>query len=232
MEVIFIVITKYKINNKGRVNNTLKEIIRNYFLYSTPKELKTDWLFPATISFILFLYFVLFITSNSKLLNLILHFNNISMSIMAILAGFNTASLTVFASANKNELAKLYNTWSEVPQYNNHTSNIFLLIRDLIVNLKQKKSHGNILKVTVTFFAYAIIIQAFILIGGLIISLFANSLTEFNKLATLSNYYLVKFFLSLFGWLWTTLILHSLFITIRNITLLYRYILYLGKKTE
>jgi hypothetical protein len=215
----------------GNVNGPIWEICKSYYKISTPNELGVDWLVPLTASLISFIILGLFSSTNTGFYKSVISITTTAINVMAILAGFNTASLAIIASTNKNvlKLLNMANKKNPSPKYNQE-ENISLFKRIKYVIFGTEKE--NILKITIIFFSYAIILQILILILGSILVVFSDNLADINRNLDLfeSNY--IRIIITIVGCIWFTIILHSLFVTLRNVSLIYRYILFLGKEDD
>jgi hypothetical protein len=189
---------------KNSVNKHIKAIFKDYFDYSTTSEKKNDIIWPLAISLLLFITIGIFEPSGKKILDIIVSINTVSLSVLAILAGFNTTSLSIIAAAN----------------------------RDILKQLNQSgidAQRSSVLKQLVTFFAYSILVQIIILIIGTLIVLLASNLPNIYQFIPYKNELIPTIALSIFGTVWLTVVLYSLFLSLRNVALLYRYILFIGK---
>ncbi|WP_026582117.1 hypothetical protein [Bacillus sp. J33] len=189
---------------RNSVNKHIKAIIKDYFAYSTAAEKRNDFLWPLAISVIVFLGIGIIEPSGKKILDIILNINSISLSVLAILAGFNTTSLSVIAAANRDTLRALNQAG-------------------------QDAQRSSVLKQLVTFFAYSILTQIIILIFGTLIVILSSNFSILYDLSPIKTPLIPSITLSIFGALWLTIILYSLFLSVRNVSILYRYILYLGR---
>jgi hypothetical protein len=187
------------------VNKHIIAIFKDYFEYSTLAEKRNDILWPLAISLLLFFSIGIFEPSGKKILDIIVSINTISLSVLAILAGFNTTSLSVIAAANRDTLKQLNQSG-------------------------QAAQKSSVLKQLVTFFSYSILVQIIILILGTLIVIFASNISNIYQLIPYKNDLVPSLVLSIFGTVWLTVILYSLFLSVRNVSLLYRYILFLGKE--
>lgn len=182
------------------VNKHAFTIVKNYFKYVTKQEMYFDFLVPLLLASIIIIPLTIIEHSNGLLFELIREFNTIALTIISILAGFNTSCLAIIVSTNKESLGKLF---------------------------KIKQSKDNILQQVVTFFGYAVLTQLLILVFGLMMVLLTKTSIFF-----ISNGYLDKTLLSIFSAIWISGVFYCLFITIRNVSLLYNYILYIGKDSN
>ncbi|WP_279620600.1 hypothetical protein NQ126_010010 [Priestia megaterium] len=191
---------------KKSVNSHLEEIFKNYFIFASKKENIFDISIPVVISLIIFVILFFFEPSNSSILKSISNVNAIALSIIAISAGLNTACLTLVATAQQETLKKLYNS-GENPE------------------------ERNILKQVITFFAFSILFQLIILVIGTVFGTISENIPHIYKELEFISQGAAKIILVVFGFVWVSIILYSFFISIRNIALLYRYVLYVGKNS-
>lgn len=186
------------------INTHYYEILKNYYKYMSRGELLIDSLFPMGISLILFTFFYFFEPSTTNILNSILDINNISLAVIAILAGFNTTSLAIIASSNKEVLKNIFNR-------------------------KSNDGKSNILEQTVSFFTFAILFQISTLVIGTIIAVGSNNIVNLYIFFGFTVHPYAKIATAFVGFIWLSIIIYALFISLRNVTLLYRYILFLAK---
>lgn len=187
------------------INRDLFEIILNYKRYTTKKEWQFYIILPLLLSTIVFIFIGFFEPYNMGILNSILDINQTSLTVIAILAGFNTTSLSIIAASNNKVLRYLQN-----------------------VKLKKDSENGSVLKQIISFFSFAIIFQLIILVIGLFLSMISKNLKEFSELFSFLNGLAVRIPLSILGVLWLSAILFALIISVRNATLLYRYVLFIA----
>lgn len=218
---------KTKIPKTPSVNRDLYDIVKDYFHCSSLRELIFDILVPFILATLIFIVFFFTNSTAKEVLEIILQINQSSINIMAILAGFNTASVAVIASTNRGVLKRLHETDIESIKVEKR-KNIFARIYRVLIDQKDE----NILKVTITFFSYAIAIQLFILIFGSIIVVTSDNIVKVYLKYKFVNSLTAYFLTTSLGIVWFTIILHSLFVSLRNVSLLYRYILFLGRNKE
>jgi hypothetical protein len=206
----------------------IKKSIKTYIKSSTPRELSFDWITPfllAALSFV-FVFFIMESTNILGILKVIEKINDTAVNVIAILAGFNTASLAVITSANRellNSLNQKSNPTSEVPF---STAPLWKRVKIAIFNNTKK----NTLEITVNFFCYAVIIQLITLILGLLSSViydFLPNITNFNFISI--SDFIKRVLLTVYGITWLSLILHSIFISLRNVEMVYAFIMYKDK---
>lgn len=194
--------------NKERksVNSHLEEIFKNYFIFASKKENLFDIIVPVIISLIIFLILFFLEPSNKSIFKSISNVNAIALSIIAISAGLNTACLTLVATAQQDTLKKLYTSGE---------------------NPKDK----NILKQVITFFAFSILLQLLILVFGTVFGTVTENIPNIYKGLKFISHDAARIILVVFGFIWVSIILYSFFISIRNIALLYRYVLYVARNS-
>ena len=191
-------------NDYNKPGRDIKEIIVNYKQYITKTEFRLFLGIPIIISIIIFSYLGFFEESNVNLLNHIVEMNQIALTVIAILAGFNTTSLSIIAASNNKKINKL----------------------------SEGIATSSVLRQLVTFFSFAIVIQLFVLMAGILFSIISNTLVEVSSYFAFLSGLTVKFPLLLFGTLWLSLILFTIVISIRNATLLYRYVIIIADEKE
>lgn len=188
--------------NRISVNQDVYQIIGNYRRVSTIEELRFDLLVPLLISVI---SVVTILTLNKAgFLELVKDLNTNALAVMSILAGFNTASLAVVSSSNPSKFVSMLSDDTE------------------------RVKGRTLLDHFLSFFSYAIFTQLFLLVVGLIgfVLLKLINIKLFNE----NIIYLI--FCSIIIVAWLQFVLHALFVTIRNVTLLYRFIKFLGDTKE
>lgn len=203
------------VKSKRSVNYYIKKVWKDYHKYASKRERIFDKSVPFILSTVVVLLSSLFIDSYSNFLGLLKDFNNTSLAVIAIIAGFNTASLSVIAASNFSVLGKLFGS-DRVEDNCNDDNN---------------KEQTNLLRQTVSFFGYAILTELLILIVGVILIFLFNIAEEIN----FTNSFLIcgiKWTISFLAIPWVTSIFHSLFISVRNITLLYSYVLLVGHEAN
>lgn len=216
---------------RTRDNKKRNFIFTSYYEYlwsSTPRELFFDWIIPMIISFLTVTSMYFLSSSNTDIFLNIKKINETSINVIAILAGFNTASLSIVGSINRgllSEISSEKNTaLEELLNSNSKKKPIFSRFKNLIMNNKK----SNTLKITLNFFSYAVISQLIILIIGLVTSMlfaFLPNITLYINVSTSIS----KFIISLYGMALLTLILHTIFVSIRNVEMIYHFILYRNK---
>lgn len=203
----------------------IKKSIKTYIKSSTPRELSFDLITPFLLAALSFL-FVFFIMESSNILGIlkvIEKINNTAVNVIAILAGFNTASLAVITSANRELLNSLNSKLDPNSEVSFSTPPLWKRIKIAIFNNTKK----NTLEITVNFFCYAVIIQLITLILGLLSSViydFIPNITNFNFISI--SDFIKRVLLTLYGISWLSLILHSIFISLRNVEMVYAFIMY------
>lgn len=191
-------------NKPGR---DFKEVITNYVKLTTKTERKIFFGIPIVAAVLVFVYFWFFERSNIDLLGSIMEMNQSSLTVVAILAGFNTTSLSIIAASN-----------NKVLNY-----------------LKQHKVNGKeetVLKQLVSFFSFAILLQLIVLVAGIVLSMIGKNFKDIAAMFPLFSGVFVKIPLSVLGVIWLGTILFTIIISIRNATLLYRYVLFIADYKE
>ncbi len=226
---------------KESVNKDTLDILFSYYGYSSPQELRFDWGLPLLIAVISFLLVGL-VSKNTVIMSTLVDINSASLNVMAILAGFNTASLAVIASTNQETLRKLFSVGGNATtvKIEGDGQNKLMQILGKIIFAKEMQDFGNsnegdnhnILKQVLTFFSYAIVIQLLILIFGSIFVVLNKNAQQIYTVLGFINTSWAKVIISCLGAIWFSIILHSLFVSVRNVSLLYRYILYLAKQSK
>lgn len=191
-------------NKPGR---DFREVISNYKEYTTSFELKIFVGIPIIASIIVFGSFMLIDISNTELLKIVIDMNSNALTIIAILAGFNTTSLAIIAASN---------------------SSVLKFLRQHTV----VKGNATLLKQLVSFFSFAILIQLIVLIGGLVLEVISNTFGGMANTFSFLTGLLVKVPLSILGAVWLSIILFTIIISLRNATLLYRYVLFVADYDE
>lgn len=194
-------IGKFKeVDSYNKPGRDIKEIFVNYKSYITKTELRLFISIPIVISMITFCYLGFFEDSNTTLLDYIVEMNHISLTVIAILAGFNTTSLSIIAASNNRKLN----------------------------NASEKLKPSGVLRQLVTFFSFAIVMQLFVLMTGILFSIISKTLVDVSNYFNFLSGLTVKLPLLVFGTLWLSLILFTIIISIRNATLLYRYVIFVA----
>ncbi|MBF7155071.1 hypothetical protein [Bacillus albus] len=121
---------------------------------------------------------------------------------VAIQTGFNMTCLSLITSFNKDK-----NTFSKV----------------------QENKKGSVLKQLISSFAYCVFIQTGILIFGVFYNVILDGLFGLNYLKEL-NIFFKKFITFIFFTLWLSFIIHSFMVFLRNVILIYKFILVSIKK--
>jgi hypothetical protein len=193
--------------NRRSVNYDIFKIIQNYFKLSSKEEIRFDLAVPFIIS-VLTVYFLS--KSGLNMLKVLQDINDVIISVMSILAGFNTASVAIIASSNPLGLVEAMGT-----QAGNQRT-----------NQTNDEEGRKLLNSLTSYFSYAIILQLFILIVSIIASI---TLKFFDIKSFKENIYLFISLSSIFI-IWLTLVLNSLLITLRNASILHNFILFLAKR--
>jgi len=199
---------------KDSVNKYIIRVWKDYHEFAGERERKFDLYIPLFVTLIIVTISSIFINSAAEILSVLKDFNNASLNVISILAGFNTASLSVIAASNFTILGRLFGS----------------------ERVKKESSNGetsNLLKQTVSFFGYAILLQLFLLIIGAILVVLFGSVGVIIKDNPWPYWnQSIKWTLVFFSIFWLTIIFHSLFISIRNITVLYSYVLLIGHESN
>ncbi|MHA7743869.1 hypothetical protein [Priestia aryabhattai] len=187
--------------NKRSVNYDIIKIIKNYFKLSSKKEISHDVFIPFIISIV-----TVSLTFYMKLdvLKILQELNNVIMTVMSILAGFNTASIAIISSSNPSKL-----------------------IQNL-GNQSQRGEGEQLLDSLTGYFSYAIILQLLILIVGLVAAVFL----KFIPLKDIESYFYISTIMFGIFVVWFTIVIHSLLVTLRNVSILHNFIIFLGKKFD
>lgn len=222
---------KVKIKRKKtKESNFIRKNFVNYLKFSTPKELFFDIIIPLLISILLTFFVIIIIPSPRDFTIIMKELSSIAITIIAILAGFNTASLAIIASTKNNDNS-IENNEDFIDDFKikvDTPENLSMSkkVKELIVNTPSNKGWQGV----ISFFAYAVISQLIILIFSLIINISITSLlsitTVLPKLDDMRKYLL----LTLFSLTWIFSILHSIFLSIRNIDMISHFIKYNTKK--
>ncbi|MEK9196855.1 hypothetical protein [Ureibacillus sp. FSL E2-3493] len=207
-----VIVDRKKDNKTGFITNNIK----NYIMHSTPRELLFDIATPVALSFILIFLLYTIMPSARDLLNSIHNINNTVITIIAILAGFNSASLAIIAASSKLINTKLFDT----KEVNSVKETFMQKIKTLLFNNPSYKE----LEAIVSFFAYAVICQLLILIISLFINVTLTSITQvkFEILNLDKNIEII--ILCIISGFWFTLVFHSIFLSIRNIDMIAHFI--------
>lgn len=152
---------KYKTKTERISSKTsyIKGTFNRYIKNSTPKELSFDWLYPFLISILLFLIISISEGNLNHLISIIGEINNVTVTIIAILAGFNTASLAIIASTNRsiffNSLSSQNTETEPIKRFQqdpkeSHNPQKQNWYRKLVNHIKNN-STDNLLETTLTF---------------------------------------------------------------------------------
>ncbi|PRS04353.1 hypothetical protein [Bacillus halotolerans] len=192
------------------INRDIFEIIKKYKKYTTKKEWIFYLLTISITSLIMFLLISTLCDTNKNLLNSINEITTVSLTIVAIITGFNTTSLSVIASSNNKILR-------------------FLKSKKLS---NGKSANDTILQQILVFFSFSMIYGLFILFIGILIILLFKYLYNLESFPAYLEVLWLKIFLLIFGILWLAAILFALVTSIRNASLLYRYVLFVADYEE
>jgi hypothetical protein len=196
--------------NYNKINRDFIEVVSNYKRYTTKKEWRYYLLLPFVISTLIFISIGLLEDSNINLMKSILDINQLSLTVMAILAGFNTTSLSIIAASNIKILRYLKNVKLENEEQGNESA----------------------LKQIVSFFSFAIIYQLIVLVIGIVLEMSSKNLKDFAELVPFMSGLVVRIPLTVLGAFWLASILFALIISLRNATLLYRYVLFIADYSD
>ncbi|SFP12105.1 hypothetical protein [Salibacterium halotolerans] len=194
-----------EIDKDNSVNRDFIEIVKNYKKFTTKSEWKLILGLPILFSALTFIFMGTLEDHNTVLLKSILKINQVSISVMAILAGFNTTSLAIIAASSPRILMNLNS-----PEF-----------------IEQDKN-DTILRQLVSFFTFAIVFQLGILVAATLITMFTENIVDLSEVFVYLTGIWVRIPLIIFGILWMTVVLFALVLSLRNATLLYRYILFIG----
>lgn len=161
-----------------------------------------EFVIPLTISLLaILLLFVSNITVTEVLLK-IKEINSQVAPLIAIQTGFNMTCLSLITSFNKDK-----NTFSKV----------------------QESEKDSVLKQLISSFAYCVFIQTGILIFGVVYNIILEGLLGLDYLKNV-NQTLKEILVFVFFIPWLSIILHSFMVFLRNVTLIYKFILVSVKK--
>lgn len=190
--------------------------IKNYVIHSTPKELFFDIIMPVFISLVLVLTITKLLPNPAAYVKTLYEINGTIVTIIAILAGFNSASLAIIASSSKLVNTPLIDTSNiKYPK-----RNFFQRVKDSIFNNPSYKE----LDAIVSFFAYAVISQLLILILSLLFHIILTAVQKTTIINSIFGNSTEMTLLFLISGCWFTLILHSIFLSIRNIDIIAHFI--------
>ncbi|EGY4468601.1 hypothetical protein JHU54_000589 [Listeria monocytogenes] len=184
------------IEDKGNDKKIRFKLWSNYYKASNCKEKILDLLLPFVIIFILIIFSsAIKEWSNTSFLNSVLSSNDIVVNVMAILSGFNTASLSIIGTANMERVS-------------NETA-----------------------EKIIDFFSFAIMIQLFILVVGIILKFSSGYLLDlsFEFTKNLSSPFWKYIQISL-GALWYSAVVSSILISIRSLPIISNIIKLMVKK--
>lgn len=189
--------------DRRSVNYDILKIIKNYFKLSSKEEIRFDLIVPFLVSCILVFFLHV---SELNMLKVLKDINDVIISVMSILAGFNTASVAIIASSNPLG---------------------FVDGMGKKINVSTNEAEGReLLDSLTTYFSYAIILQLLILI----VSIVASISLKFMDIKIIKDYIYLYFSLACIFIIWFTLVLNSLMITLRNASILHNFILFLAKR--
>lgn len=208
------------------------KIIKTYLKDSTPSELRFDILTPIFLSLILAFTTLYFLPNPRQQLLLISEMNGVSITIISILAGFNTASLAIIASAHKETLLKEISPNSlvndEVDLKDSFDEEPLGFFRKVVI-LLTNNSTDNKMRTLISFFSYAIISQLIIIVIGLSLAVIFSAISKSNTELLQTNIYVELLISQSFSVIWISMIFHAIFLSIRNADIIFQFILYSKK---
>ncbi|MGH0608036.1 hypothetical protein [Bacillus cereus group sp. BfR-BA-01355] len=179
-----------------KANKFLFDSFRNYIKFSTKSEKAFDIYFAIIIS--LFFVFTAAYFTDMKVKEFMVNFqslNSIVITAISILAGFNMASIAVISSSQSDMINKLKTTFSEID------------------------SSVSKFAVLVIFFTWAITIQLTVVLMGIILHFCSQFLVQ---------PFLLKLTVPIWLWIilfmWMFIFMHSIFISIRNVKMLFFFV--------
>lgn len=209
---------------KANHNGFIISNVGNYIKHSTPRELCFDVIIPLLLSTLLISVLYIILPTPSSFAKSISEINNTVITIIAILAGFNSASLAIIASSSKIVNTNLMNTET----IKTESIGKIKKIKNLIFNTPSYKE----LDAIVSFFAYAVISQLLILIVSLLTNVTLTALMKVKPVITTLSNDIEMIILCIFSGVWFTLVLHSIFLSIRNIDIIAHFIKFSSKKEK
>lgn len=185
-----------RIKNFYSVNSFFPQICYKYYKSSTNSEKIFDVLIPIFLSVgLVILIYTYYSIDLFDLLQTFLTVNTVVISSMAILVGFNIASIAVIAGSQSN----------------------------LVTNLRSRASVNmpgeTVFSVLVIYFTWSILIQLLVILLGVLGFFCLN----FYPIETLKSISILWWHFVLLG-TWFFLILHSIFVSFRNIKMLYHFV--------
>nr|WP_054549362.1 hypothetical protein [Lysinibacillus sphaericus] len=200
----------------------------NYIKFSTPKELTFDCIVPIVLSTLTVILVAFIIPTPRGFAEIIKELNSIIITIIAILAGFNTASLTIIASSAKSIMPKKNNPSkkdSNIPSADPKGLN-------KLINLIRNNPSGKELDAVISFFAYAVISQLLILVISLLVNIVLSSFLKIESIMPDIKQCYKQSMLVIFSSIWVSLVLHSIFLSIRNIDIISHFIKFSSKEDD
>lgn len=207
--------------NKEQKHGFIIGNIKNYVIHSTPKELFFDIIMPILVATTLVIIITNLLPNPSSFVKTLYEINGTIITIMAILAGFNSASLAIIASSSKLVNTPLIDTSNIEYEEKKRIQKI----KDAIFNNPSYKE----LDAIVSFFAYAVISQLLILILSLLIHIVLTAVQKTTIINSIFNNSMEMIILFILSGCWFTLILHSIFLSIRNIDVIAHFIKFSNK---
>ncbi|MHA4262891.1 hypothetical protein ACX17C_28425 [Bacillus cereus] len=177
-------------------------ILKSYSEGFNKKRILMEFIIPLTFSLLAILILLLSKITVTTVLLKIKEINSQISPMVAIQTGFNMTCLSLIASFNKDK-----NTFAKV----------------------QENEKDSVLKQLISSFAYCVFIQTGILIFGVFYNVILDGvfgLEYLKKLSTLIKTLTVYTFFSL----WLSFIIHSFMVFLRNVILIYKFILASIKK--
>lgn len=180
------------------------QIWRSYSEGYNKKRIILEAILPISLALISMVITYLSFETFTKSIKGIEEINKDFFSIIAIQIGFNITSLALISSFNKDTL-----------------KNVFSTLKDF--NQKEQA-----LKKLLASFIYCVFLQSSIIIFGLFFNLNATELTDITFLSNLPGLGKgILFYLFYFSWL--SIIFHSFMVSVRNVVLIYKFILVILK---
>lgn len=191
---------------KSIINRDALEVFLGYLDLASPQEIRYDLVFSTLFTS----FVILFSSVNSDIKTVIDFFNsNIGsvISALSILAGFNITSIAVIATSRS----------------------------DLCTSLKKQTVPGknaSLLQQIIAFFSWTIMVQLFSLLMSVIAIFIFNFFLPINNeplfaIKGLRFSYINLTWVLLFSGTW--LVSYSITLTVRNISILYHYLVYISK---
>lgn len=210
--------------NKNQNNGFIKGNVINYIKHSAPKDLFFDILIPVILSIFITSFLLFIISTPNIFVKTLGDINSTVITIIAILAGFNSASLAIIASSQK--LVNSNNDNTEIDKDIEYEGETRLgKFKNLIFNNPSDKPVDAI----VSFFAYAVISQLLVLIISLILQIVISGMLKMTITSSVLTNDIEMIMLVICSSIWFALILHSIFLSIRNIDMIAHFIKFSSK---